>query len=335
MKKFKYKKNELNEVLDKVIELNGDLTNLNDRERKIYYYYMCDKIGLDPETRPFGYFNLDGKVILYATKACSDQLRYKHGISTKNLEVYFHNNIVYCKATIVDKEGREETAIGAEILENDGKLNVADKIMKAETKAKRRATLSMFAIGMLDETEIYSIQNKNYESNNGSNPVFSNKTDKIDENHNLPKSENQKNEILKEKINIRDEDLEKFKSLPENLKEKIKEANISQEEAIYICKKNNWSERAIIIALDKLIQNIKINRLPDEVKNLVKSLQMIRGDLVRICEGNKWDSNLIKSELIKIFKRTYGVEPTDEMLKFEPEKFKDEVKKLIESKQRG
>jgi hypothetical protein len=332
MKKFKYKKSELNEVLDKVIELNGDLTNLNDRERKIYYYYMCDKIGLDPETRPFGYFNLDGKVILYATKACSDQLRFKHGISTKNLEVYFHNNIVYCKATIVDKEGREETAIGAEILENDGKLNIADKIMKAETKAKRRATLSMFAIGMLDETEIYSIQNKNYESNNGSNPFFFNKTDV---NHNPLKSENQKSETIKEKINIRDEDLEKFKNLPENIKEKIKETNLSQEEAIDICKKNNWSERAIIIALDKIIQDIKIKHLPNEVKNLAKSLQMLRGDFVRICEQNKWDGNLIKLELIKIFKRTYGVEPTEEMLKFDPEKFKDEVNKLIESKQRG
>jgi hypothetical protein len=333
MKKFKYNKNELNKVLDKVIELNGDLTNLNDRERKIYYYHMCDKIGLDPETRPFGYFNLDGKVILYATKSCSDQLRYKHGISTKNLEVYFHNNIVYCKATIVDKEGREETAIGAEILENDAKLNVADKIMKAETKAKRRATLSMFAIGMLDETEIYSIQNKNYESNNnGSNPVSFNKNDV---NHNQSKSENQKNEVIKEKINIRDEDLEKFKNLPENVKEKIKETNLSQEEAISICKKNNWSERAIIIDLDKLIQDIKMKRLPDDVKNLVKALHMNRGDFARICEQSKWDSNLIKLELIQIFKRTYGVEPNEEMLKFDPEKFKNEVKKLIENNHRG
>jgi len=332
MKKFKYNKNELNKVLDKVIELNGDLTNLNDRERKIYYYHMCDKIGLDPETRPFGYFNLDGKVILYATKSCSDQLRYKYSISTKNLEIYFHNNIVYCKATIVDKEGREETAIGAEILENDAKLNVADKIMKAETKAKRRATLSMLAIGMLDETEIYSIQNKNYESNNGSSPVPHNKTDM---NQHLPESEIQKNVVIKEKINVRDEDLEKFKNLPENIKEKIKDTNLSQEEAIYVCKKNNWSERAIIIALDKIIQDIKFKRLPEDVKNLVKSLKMIRSDLVRICEENQWDSNLIKLELIRIFKRTYGVEPTDEMLKFDPEKFKDEVKKLIENNHRG
>jgi len=308
MNKNAISKRKVNKIIEKINSKNGDLSILNENERMIYYNYMCDKIGLDPATRPFDFINLDGKIILYATKSCSDQLRLKHEISTESIEVYFHNNIVYCKATIVDKNGRKECAIGSEFLEPDKKLNAADKIMKAETKAKRRATLSMFAISVLDETEIYSIQNQSISYNNQTSQQTNNISNQTTQTNYT------KQELNKvQSVNNREDSLEKFKDISEEIKEKAKELNMPKEELIKLCEFYKWNEQIIIPYLDKLIISSKLNNLPDNIKSIARDLQMKRSEILEICEKTNWDHAKITEILSNIYQEKFNMTPNEKI----------------------
>jgi hypothetical protein len=63
--------------------------------------------------------------------------------------------IVQARAT--DKSGRTDEATGAVSIAGLRGEAMANAILKAETKAKRRVTLSIVGMGMLDETEVESI----------------------------------------------------------------------------------------------------------------------------------------------------------------------------------
>lgn len=66
-------------------------------------------------------------------------------------------NGVYIVTARVEADGRCDEATGAVAIEGLKGDALANAIMKCETKAKRRATLSFAGLGMLDETEIESI----------------------------------------------------------------------------------------------------------------------------------------------------------------------------------
>ena len=120
---------------------------------------MCKSLNLNPLTKPFEYHRLNNKLVLYAKRDCTDQLRKANHIS---LEVLRREQIgdIYIVTTKAKKqvpfvEGIEDEAIGAvPLLETMGPLERANAMMKAETKSKRRVTLSICGLGMLDETEI-------------------------------------------------------------------------------------------------------------------------------------------------------------------------------------
>ena len=61
--------------------ISGDLSKLSPSDRMDYYQAVCNSLGLNPLTKPFDYITLNGKLTLYALKACTDQLRQKHSIS--------------------------------------------------------------------------------------------------------------------------------------------------------------------------------------------------------------------------------------------------------------
>src|SRR5690606_39558393 len=56
-----------------------------------------------------------------------------------------------------DKTGREDVATGAVSIAGLKGDALANSVMKAETKAKRRLTLSLAGLGWLDESEVDSI----------------------------------------------------------------------------------------------------------------------------------------------------------------------------------
>lgn len=144
------------EIMEQVL-IRGDLASLTHAERARYYSRVCQSLGLNPLTRPFDYIQLNGKLTLYALKGATDQLRGLRGISAKIISQTEANGMFTVHVRVRDMLGREDEDLGVVTLpkgEGDARANA---IMKAITKAKRRATLSLCGLGMLDETEIETI----------------------------------------------------------------------------------------------------------------------------------------------------------------------------------
>jgi hypothetical protein len=144
------------EVLESVA-VSGDLSGLTATQRLAYYQAVCRSLGLNPLTKPFEYLTLNGKLRLYALRDCADQLRRLHGIS-----IYITNrerlgDIYLVTARAKDKTGREDESTGAVALGTLKGDALANALMKCETKAKRRVTLSLAGLGWLDETELETI----------------------------------------------------------------------------------------------------------------------------------------------------------------------------------
>lgn len=171
--------------------MQGDLTGLSVPERLTFYKSLCRSLGLNPLTRPFEYIvftdrdqddetqgQAKGKMMLYARADCAAQLRKIYHVGTtvtsrqRNgeffevvAETYIHHpegkrtdssiGVVWLKkwkskngqSSLVDLSGRE----------------LANAMMKAETKAKRRATFSICGLHILDETELEDLTSVHYE----------------------------------------------------------------------------------------------------------------------------------------------------------------------------
>ena len=136
----------------------GDLSKLTPEQRVNHYLAVCKSTGLNPLTKPFDYITLNGKLTLYAKKDATDQLRNLNHVSITKLERETVNGVYVVTAYAEDNQGRSDSSIGAVYIENVKGDNLANAMMKAETKAKRRATLSICGLGWLDETEIETIR---------------------------------------------------------------------------------------------------------------------------------------------------------------------------------
>jgi hypothetical protein len=141
------------EILERVI-ISGDLSKLSAQERVEYYSKVCQSLGINPLTRPFDYLVLNNKMILYATRAATEQLRSLRGISITEIRNQKIDDIYVVTAAACDKDGRTDTSTGAVNVKGASGEALANLFMKAETKAKRRVTLSLAGLGFLDESEI-------------------------------------------------------------------------------------------------------------------------------------------------------------------------------------
>jgi len=141
---------------------------------------VCESLGLNPLTRPFEYLELDGRLILYARKDATDQLRRSHGISVEIVSREMSGGLYVVTARASFPDGRRDESIGAvatvredgewrsaasgrryfvasgELVPMRGK-ELANAVMRAETKAKRRVTLSIAGLGFMDESEVEGI----------------------------------------------------------------------------------------------------------------------------------------------------------------------------------
>jgi hypothetical protein len=144
------------EILEQVL-IGGDLSALTEAQRLAYYRAVCQSLGLNPLSKPFEYLWLNGKLRLYALRDCTDQLRRLHGISIHITSRERLGDIYVVTARARDKAGREDESIGAVALGSLKGDALANALMKAETKAKRRVTLSLAGLGWLDETEVVTI----------------------------------------------------------------------------------------------------------------------------------------------------------------------------------
>lgn len=169
-------------VMEKVVVM-GDLSPLNPEERFLYYTKVCESVGLNPLTKPFDYIQLNGELRLYAKKDATDQLRKIHKVSTVIKARERVDDVFIVTALGTTPDNRQDEAIGAVPLlkwetkwdaqtkktKRTGRLvalnaeEYANAVMKAETKAKRRVTLSLVGLGILDETELETIENSEHE----------------------------------------------------------------------------------------------------------------------------------------------------------------------------
>ena len=146
-----------NDIMESVL-LKGDLAKLTPDERVRYYGEVCRSLGLNPLTKPFEFITLNGKLQLYALRACADQLRKVNGVTLEIVSQEVAHDIltVHVRARLPD--GRADEDMGAvpfpDTLKGEARANAT---LKAVTKAKRRATLSICGLGWLDETEVESI----------------------------------------------------------------------------------------------------------------------------------------------------------------------------------
>ena len=141
----------------KALELfvvQGDLAVLSPADKAKHYIALCESLGLNPATKPFEYIKLNGKERLYALKEASDQLRKLHGVSIEIVARNRHEDVYCVTARASTADGRKDESIGVVAIGSKKGEDLANALMKAETKAKRRVTLSICGLGFLDETEI-------------------------------------------------------------------------------------------------------------------------------------------------------------------------------------
>lgn len=142
--------------LIEAVVARGNLRDLNPAQRASWYVQVCESIGVNPLTRPFEYVELGGKLVLYATRACADQLRAKHGISISVLEqvVSTEDQLAIVRVRGTTQDGRADEELGIVSVAGLRGEALANARLKALTKAKRRVTLALVGLGMLDETEV-------------------------------------------------------------------------------------------------------------------------------------------------------------------------------------
>lgn len=144
-------------IIDKVVTSGGDLSKLSKDEQALYYKEVCESVGLNPLTEPFKYITLNGKLQLYATRAATEQLRKVNGISLTVVSTETIGDVYIVRVRATDKTGRVDESTGVVSITGVKGDALANTLMKAETKAKRRVTLSISGLGYLDETEIETI----------------------------------------------------------------------------------------------------------------------------------------------------------------------------------
>jgi len=138
------------------------LENFTEEEKVAHYSEVCEVLGLDPRKRPFEYLYVDNEyegrnLILYVTKAGSNQLRANMGIDIEPVAITIQAGVAIAVANAADKTGRTDSCVGAVTIEGLTGKSLANAVMSAETKAKRRVTISISGIGLLDETEVQDL----------------------------------------------------------------------------------------------------------------------------------------------------------------------------------
>ena len=133
--------------------LNSDLSKLSEPQRVEYYKIVCERAGLDPMAKPFDLITLQGKLTLYANKTTTAQLTAIHNLSVTIVSKEVVGSLYVATARATKPSGASSEDIGAVTIGGLQGDAAANAMMKAITKAKRRAILGVCGLGMLDESE--------------------------------------------------------------------------------------------------------------------------------------------------------------------------------------
>jgi len=148
--------------------LEGDMAKMTKEQRLLYYREYCERLGLNPLSKPFGFFEMQstkGKVLtIYALKEASNQLarRDRVSIEIRSVEYVAGANLMEVSVRASTPDGRFTDEVGcigyaADLLKGD---LAANQRMKGITKAKRRAILAHCGLGVMDETEVETLKGR-------------------------------------------------------------------------------------------------------------------------------------------------------------------------------
>jgi len=137
--------------------VRNDISKLSTPERISYYNNLCESVGLNPLTKPFAFLSLQGREVVYATKDCTEQLRKIHGVSTQIVSQGVVGDCYEVHVKAQDRTGRTDEDFASIPLGNLKGADLSNLKMKCLTKAKRRVTLSICGLGILDESELDTI----------------------------------------------------------------------------------------------------------------------------------------------------------------------------------
>ena len=253
----------VSEINKKAIEsalMDGDLSRLNPDEKLAHYQSVCETIGLNPLTQPFQYITLNGKLKMYALKGATDQLRKNYHINCEITKTEYLEDIYVVTVEVKDIKGRTDEDMGfAKVAGLKGDM-LGNAILKAVTKGKRRATLSMCGLGMLDEDEIKSINEDTGSGWGKKEPTDINK--KLDE----QVKELQLQKSVKDEVNtITPPDMQELTH-----KDKMQDAEDDMHEALTDMEelgiKSEESKHAAINSLQDILGNSMQDDSPDVLK---------------------------------------------------------------------
>lgn len=129
----------------------------DDETKSAIVLRLCRALRLNPLTSPIQWIRLQGKDTLYVTRTATDQLAALYGLdraTVRGPEVVdiAGTKVVLCQVKATLPGGRSEVATATLPL-----VDPVNVLMKCETKAKRRATLSILGLGLLAEEELETI----------------------------------------------------------------------------------------------------------------------------------------------------------------------------------
>ena len=144
-------------VFERVVS-TGDLSVLAPAERLHYVGTVCEQLGLNPLTSGFQYISFEGKLQMYAGKQTAAQLGFIHNLKVTLEYDKITDGLFVVKATATGQDGlRVVEDIGAVDLTGARGKQLENGLMKAATKAKRRAVLGYTGLGLLDESEVETL----------------------------------------------------------------------------------------------------------------------------------------------------------------------------------
>lgn len=134
-----------------------DTASLTAQQRTAYLTSLARALRLNPLTNPLKFIKLQGGETLYVTRTATDQLAAMHGLNRRTIDGPKVVDILgvkvgVCTVEVTLPSGRSETATATLPAVDPPNL-----FMKLETKAKRRATLSILGVGLLTEEELETI----------------------------------------------------------------------------------------------------------------------------------------------------------------------------------
>lgn len=141
------------EIQDVLTKDAGRCDRLNDEQRADYINYLCSKIGIEPTFRPIDLIPTKNGIKPYLNKGAGELIRDKRRISVDDMEIKEIGNMWLVTCRVRSFDGRCDTDMGVCLKNGTDKspMNLNDSLMKAVTKAKRRATLSMCGLGAIIE----------------------------------------------------------------------------------------------------------------------------------------------------------------------------------------